>query len=332
MNRPNRRPPEPGDGGPDGPGDEFALIGRLRARFEDGEVPPPGEVWIGDDAAVVAARPGPLLLATDLVVAGIHADLDLVAPDDLGWKAVMVTVSDLAAMGARPDHLLLSVAAPPGTDIGLVAEGVATAAAATGCRVVGGDLSAAPVLTVSVAATGSLHGPLLPGPRLRSGARPGDVLLVTGPLGASAAGLRILRAGSDGGPSSAEGVADAVDAHRRPVARIEEGEVARLAGVTATVDVSDGLVAEVRLLAGASGVGVELDGVPAAAAATRAEALGGGEEYELVVATPDPDGLVRAFAAAGLRAPLRLGRCTDDTGRLTLDGAPLPAAGWRHRF
>jgi len=324
--------PNSGPGGVAGDSrwDEFALIGRLRTRFEAGTAgPPPGEVGIGDDAAVVrAARSGPQLLATDLVVAGVHVDLDHCGLDDLGYKAVMVTVSDLAAMGARPDHLLLSVAAPAGTDLDRLGHGVATAAAEAGCRVVGGDLSASPVLVVSVAASGSLHGSARPGPMLRSGAAPGHTVLVTGPLGASAAGLRLLRAGAGDDPATAS----AVVAHCRPVARLTEGEVARRSGVAAAVDVSDGLVADLRHLAAASAVGVALDDVPVAAGATPDEALSGGEEYELVLATPDPDRLRRAFGAAGLRPPLAIGRCTGEPGRLTLRDQPLPEGGWRHRF
>jgi thiamine-monophosphate kinase len=169
---------------------------------------------------------------------------------------------------------------------------------------------------------------LVPGPLLRSGAAPGDALLVTGPLGASAAGLRLLRAGQGDDPSAAA----AVLAHRRPVARLDEGEVARLAGASAAIDVSDGLAADLHHLITASGIGVDLDDVPAAPGASRDEALGGGEEYELVLATTDPDGLRRAFEAAGLRPPVAVGRCTDRPGRLTLGGRPLAGVGWRHRF
>ena len=146
------------DVGTPNPG-EFEVIAALQARFEAaaGRPSPPGEIWIGDDAAVVADSGGAaLLLATDLVVAGVHADLDLCTVADLGFKAVMVTVSDLAAMGGRPDHLLVSVAAPPGTDLEELGSGVAEAATATGCVVVGGDLSTAPAVVVSVAAIGSL--------------------------------------------------------------------------------------------------------------------------------------------------------------------------------
>lgn len=324
-----------------GSGDEFDAIDRLRARFEraagarmDRGRPPAGETWIGDDAAVVRRPEGDsALLSTDLVVAGVHVDLGLSGLDDLGYKALMVTVSDLAAMGGRPDHGLVSIAAPPETDLDLVADGIALAGEQTGCVVVGGDLSASPVLVVSVAVTGSLRGSDNLGPMLRSGAKPGDQLLVTGPLGGSAAGLRILRERRDQQvttPPSAEASA-LILAHRRPLARLDEGEVARLSGARAAIDLSDGLVADIRHLARASGIGIDLAEVPVASGATREEALGGGEDYELLLATEDAEHLRTEFARAGLRPPTVIGRCTDDPGRLELGGGPLPFGGWRHQ-
>jgi thiamine-monophosphate kinase len=325
--------------------DEFAAIGLLRARFEaaararhpDGPLPPPGDTWIGDDAAVVTidsgssgptAPSGQAVLATDLVVEGVHFDLGLCSLDDAGYKAVMVTVSDLAAMGARPEYALVSVAGPPGTDFDRLGAGLAAAAAETGCVVVGGDLSQAPALVVSTAVLGLLRGGSADGPLLRAGARPGDLLFVTGPLGGSAAGLRLLRSG--GGATGA--AADLLRAYRRPVARLDEGETARHSGAAAAIDISDGLVADSGHLTRASGVGLALDTLPVIDGATREEALHGGEEYELLIATGDPDRLVRNFGAAGLRPPLPIGVCTDRPGPSTLDGEPLPEGGWRHQF
>ncbi|MDA8274697.1 MAG: thiamine-phosphate kinase [Actinomycetota bacterium] len=326
---------------PSADGDEFAAIRRLRAVFEAaaGGGAPEGEVWIGDDAAAVRAGRGPLLLATDLVVAGVHADLRWCSPADAGFKAVMATVSDIAAMGGRPRHLLVSVAAPPSVPLDAVVEGVAEAARLVGAPVVGGDLSAAPVLVVSVAVTGSLEAGPQPGgeaaPLLRSGARPGDTVLVTGALGASAAGLARLRDRVLAGVSTLDTLADdgseaLAAAHRRPVARLDEGDAARQAGARAAVDVSDGLLADVGHLAEASGVGVALSGIPVAPGATLADALGGGEDYELVVATPEPRQLEAVFAASGLRPPVRIGVCTAESGVVRLDGELAPAAGWRH--
>ena len=284
--------------------DEFTVIERLRVLFEaaarnsrpDDMAPPPGDTWIGDDAAVIAiGQHDQGVWATDLVVEGVHVDLDFSGLDDVGFKAVMVAVSDLAAMGAWPLHALVSIAAAPGTDFDRLGDGLAAASAQADCVVVGGDLAEAPVLVISTAVFGSIRGDPSTGPLLRSGARPGDHLVVTGPLGGSAAGLRLLRDGADtSGPEAAA----LVRAHRRPQARLREGEVARLAGATSAIDISDGLVAEVGHLGRASGVGVVLESLPVAEGATEEEALGGGEEYELLVATPDPDRLVEAFRSS----------------------------------
>jgi thiamine-monophosphate kinase len=294
------------------------------------------------------------VLATDLLVAGVHFDELLGTLEDVGYKALMVTVSDFAAMGVRPSYALVSIAAPPGTDVDLLGAGLAEAAGETGCVVVGGDLAQSAVLVLSTAVFGVAEPGGAP-PLMRSGARPGDHLFVTGPLGRSAAGLRLLRAA--GGPITAgtdttsaatsasttsagttsagrsrPPVPDLVRAHRRPVARLAEGEAARRSGVGAAIDLSDGLVADLRHLAEASGVGADLDTVPVAEGATRDEALSGGEDYELLVATGSPDALVAAFRAADLAAPLPIGRCTDRPGRLSLGGEPLPSGGWLHRF
>ncbi len=119
-------------------------------------------------------------------------------------------------------------------------------------------------------------------------------------------------------------------AHRRPRARLAEGRVARRAGASAMMDVSDGLSIDLDRLARASGVGVRLSEVPVADGATLAEALGGGEDYELIVVTGNPEGLRAAFAGAGLRAPVRIGECTADRRERTLVGAPLARQGWEH--
>ena len=316
-----------------GPGSRLAA----RARFPDGPLPPTGDTWIGDDAAVVAVgRPGPVrggparaLLATDLVVEGVHFDLDLGGPDDVGYKALMVTVSDLAAMGARSDYALVSVAAPAGTDLDRLGDGVATAAAESACVVVGGDLSESRHLVVSVAVFGSLGEGPGEDPLLRSGARAGDHLFVTGPLGGSAAGLRLLRAGAGPGDRASEAL---VRAYRRPLARWARARRPGGPGPPRPSTCPTGWWPTSGHLASSSGVGIELDQLPVADGATRSEALHGGEDYELVVATGRADPLVAAFAVAGLRPPLAIGRCTDEVGTGTLDGVPWPAGGWRHRF
>ncbi len=311
---------------------EFAAIERLRARLPG---PPAGETWIGDDAAVLVPRPGPLVLTTDLSVAGVHADLALIGLDGLGWRAVAGAISDVAAMGGRPDGAVVAVAGPGSTDLDRLYEGVAAASEAHGCPVVGGDLSNATELVVAVSVAGHVEGDR--GPVLRSGAAAGDHLFTTGPLGAASAGLRALRARSGGGSGAGPVVsggpeARLVEAHRRPRARLAEGEVARRAGASAMIDVSDGLVADLGHVADASAVGFRLETVPVSPGATLEDALGGGEDYELVMATAEPEGLLSAFARAGLRPPLFMGVCTADTGERTLAGEPATTPGWEHSW
>ena len=277
------------------------------------------------------APPGPLLATADAVVAGVHVDLALVGVDDVGWKALAVNVSDVAAMGGRPLHALVTVAGPLGdVNVDALYEGLLAAAEVFDCPIVGGDLSAAPTLVVAVAVTGTLDGGQ---PVLRSGASPGDLLFVTGPLGSSAAGLALLRAGQAGEAP------DLALAHRRPRARVAEGRAARAAGATAMIDLSDGLASDVRHLAVASRVGIALERVPVAVGVARAmgddgvhAALGGGEDYELLFAAPDAARVELTFSAAGLTLPLLIGRCTGDPTERRLGDGELPEGGWEHQF
>ena len=297
---------------------EFAAIARAAASLPG---PPAGELWIGDDTAVLHSSPGPLLFAIDAVVAGVHADLDLVGLDDLGWKAMAVNVSDVAAMGGDPRAAVVSVSGPPDTDLDLLYQGIAAAADYWTCPVVGGDLTTGAALVVTVAivgSSGSEERPVVP----RSGACRGDSVFLTGPLGASAAGLRCLRNGERSGVL--------VDAYRRPLARVEEGRAARHAGATAMIDVSDGFAADVTHILDASGVGARLHELPVATGATVAEAATGGEDYELVFTAQDPERVRTEFAAAGLRPPVEVGLCTAEAGVVTLDDAPLPPGSWEH--
>ncbi|HUP68260.1 MAG TPA: thiamine-phosphate kinase [Acidimicrobiales bacterium] len=301
---------------------EFAAIERFRQMLPQ---PPPGETWIGDDAAVVAAPAGALLLTADSVVAGVHVDLNLVGLDDFGWKAVAAAVSDVAAMGGQPKYLLVSVCAPEGTDIDLLYVGIADAGAEYRCPVVGGDLSGGSQLMVSMTVVGDAG---TTPPVMRSGASAGDTIFLTGPVGSSAAGLRRLR---EAAAHPAGGRNDPLArAHRRPRARPAEGAAARAGGATAMIDISDGLAADLRHLAAASGVGVVLQSVPVAEGATLDEALGGGEDYELVFTAADSARVMASFAEAALRAPIAFGRCTGDPDERVLAGEPLPEGGWEH--
>lgn len=315
-------------------GGERAAIEAIRRILS--ESAPPGEVWIGDDAAVLRVPGAQLVASTDAVVGGVHADLDLVGLDDLGWKALATAISDIAAMGARPTHCLVSVTGPPDTDLVELYRGIAQASQRWSCPVVGGDLVSAALLVVSVSVLGVIPG----GQRavLRSGARPGDSIFVTGGLGASAAGLAWLRSrrsgvsGAGGDTGAGGGVGERLAcAHRRPLARVAEGHAAAAGGATAMIDVSDGLATDLTQLALASSVGFELEDVPVAEGASEAEALGGGEDYELVF-TAAGAGVAAAFAAAGLRPPQRIGRCVADPSLRRLRGQQLGRLGWEHEW
>jgi thiamine-monophosphate kinase len=301
-------------------------------------------VWFGDDTAVVAppgrGRPPSgsprLLLTTDAVVAGVDADLSLTSLSDLGWKAMAVNLSDIAAMGGEPGHALVSVVGAGPEQLRSLYDGILEAAASYRCPVVGGDLSAGAELVVSVAMTGWANG----APLLRSGAGPDDTIWVTGALGAAAAGLRLLKEAGPPGPAGAhrwsEPDSALVRAHTRPRPALAEGALARASGATAMIDVSDGLVADLSRMAELSGVGFTLLDVPVAAGATLDEALGGGDDYVLAftmpVSTPPDGGMAEAFALAGLAPPYLIGTCLPDPATRLMAGRPLQAPGWDHRL
>jgi thiamine-monophosphate kinase len=344
------------DGGsrptPSGRGESQALA-RLGSLMPG---PPAGEVWFGDDAAVVALPPAVsfggetgddggvtfLLLATDTVVAGLDADLSLTTLADLGWKAMAVNLSDIAAMGGVPGHALVSVVGLGPDELGVLYEGLLEAAAVYRCPVVGGDLSAGAQPVITVAVTGWVGGR----PVLRRGARAGDSIWVTAPLGAAAAGLRLLREaaaepGSLGQAAWGPAQSNLVRAHARPRPALAEGATARLAGATAMIDISDGLVADVSRMAKLSGVGFELTDIPVAPGATLDEALDGGDDYVLVFTMPGGDGpqglpvtVMGHFAAAGLPAPYMVGKCLPDPAQMVLARRALAATGWgwEHRL
>jgi thiamine-monophosphate kinase len=321
---------------------ELGLIRRIR---RDGGADAPGvEVGIGDDTAVLAVPPGHKLLATtDLLIEDVHFRRASAAPADVGWKALAVNLSDIAAMGGIPRWALVALAVPVETDVDAVDAfyaGMREAAAPHGVTVVGGDTSASTGgWTVNVTLLG-IH----PGePRLRSHARPGDAVAVTGGLGASAAGLHALEMGLD--RARAAGVAggrlgEITRAHLRPHARVAEGRwLGQAPGVHAMMDCSDGLATDLGHVCRESGVGgrVRLEAVPIAAAAREAGhglgvdprdwAVSGGEDYELLL-TCEPaaaDGLVAGLAAATGTALTVIGRIEGAAGEVVfVDAAGVP--------
>jgi thiamine-monophosphate kinase len=250
--------------------------------------PPEVLVPVGDDCAVLRLGGRIWVAASDMLVSGKHFE-DWATPEVAGYKAVAVNVSDVAAMGGTPRFILTSGGAPDPEATLRSMRGVMEACGEFGVYPLGGDTTRAEALTVDVAILGQLDAK----PVLRSGARPGDLLAVTGELAASAAGLLSLES-EDSGPQRL------VNKHLRPEPRVEEGRAASRLGVGAMIDLSDGLASDARHLCERSRVGcrVDLDLLPVAAD-TRSflTSLGhepeivaatGGEDYELLISAPQP--------------------------------------------
>ena len=282
----------------------------------------------GDDCAVLAAPDGRYVVTTDMMVHGPDFRWAWSSPEDIGWKAAATNLSDVAAMGARPTGLVVALAAPQDTPVTVLerfADGVrlAVEALAPGCGVVGGDLSTSSTFTVAVTAFGDLAGRA---PVLRSGARAGDVVAVSGELGRAGRGLaRLFRDGVDeaGEPSRAATVASGADTdpdvgrQRRPVPPIGDGVLAAASGATAMLDVSDGLAIDGGRLARASRVTIDLE----PQALPDAFALHGGEDHGLLATFPASTALPGGFRRIGTVRE----RGTHDVLR---DGTPVETTGW----
>ncbi|TQJ31906.1 thiamine-phosphate kinase [Microbacterium sp. SLBN-146] len=289
------------------------------------------EVGPGDDAAVIPIPDGRVVATVDTLVHGPDFRLAWSSAFDLGWKSAAVNLADIAAMGARPISLLVALAMPDDTRLSFVeglADGLRAACdeLAPGCAVEGGDLTVSDTLTVAVTALGSLEGRR---PILRSGARPGDVVALSGDAGKAARGLEILFAefrDSAGHPVSvsAERVGaedlEAVAAQLRPRPPVHAGVLAASDGATAMMDVSDGLALDASRLADASGVTVDFTG--AAFGPDIALALAGGEDHALLATFPAGTDLRAGFRVIGSVRP----RGAD---AVTVDGSPFDGRrGW----
>jgi len=279
----------------------------------------------GDDAAVLAAPGERVVVTTDTLVHGPDFRLAWSTGYDLGFKAAAVNLADVAAMGARPTALFVALAMPPETTVAFVtdlARGLRAACdlLAPGCAVEGGDLTASDTLTIAVTAVGVLEGRT---PVLRSGARPGDVVAIAGTLGAAARGLAVLfdRFRDDRGvplpvdprvldaPSRAD-----LAAQLRPEPPIVLGPLAADAGATAMMDVSDGLLLDATRLADASGITIDVSGIP------DGPALRGGEDHALLATFPADAALPDGFRIIG-RILAR------GAAAVTVDGVPPSGPG-----
>ena len=302
---------------------EFGLIARITAGRE---LPPDIQLGPGDDAAVLVAADGRVVVTTDVLVEGVHFRLDWSTPDQVGHKAVAANLADVAAMGAVPTALVVGLAVPGRTPIATVdglAAGMWAEAEQAGAGIVGGDVVSSEQLVVSVTALGDLQGRA---PVTRSGARPGDVLGLCGRLGWSAAGLAVLRRGL-------RSPLEVVAAHQVPQPPYSAGPQAASAGATAMIDVSDGLLADAGHLAEASGVGIGLDSsaLPVAGPLVEVASTLGADALQWVLTGGEDHALLASFPA-GVAMPqgwAELGVVREGRG-VTVDGAEVLPAGWQH--
>ena len=279
---------------------EFGLIDRISTHF----TAPAGVTGIGDDCAVIPQKSGlDTLISTDLLVEGRHFLLEDVSPRDLGWKSAAVNISDIAAMGGRPESAFLSIALPGSLDAGWMdgfIEGFATLCKRYGVQLLGGDTSLSPDrLFINITVTGSCpHGSA----KLRRTACPGDIICVTGTLGDSACGLQLIleRRGAAKRPFATQPLPEKdaeylIERHYRPIPRVEEGiKLSSNPAVHAMMDVSDGIASDLRHILDASGCGaaVNLPELPLSESLQRfclsrgtdpySPAVEGGEDYELL--------------------------------------------------
>ncbi len=290
---------------------EFSLIERLTSVFADNYRPPESRandrfellIGVGDDAAAWSGPAGTTVLTCDAMVAGTHFDLAYAAPGDVGWRAMVSCQSDVAAMGFRPAFSTVTLGLTgnePAEQMDELYVGMAQACSHFGGRLVGGDIVRSKTMFISVAMVGTdpSADPDMPGrPMTRSGAEPGDVIAVTGPVGGSAGGLRLLISSSDAHADAETNVTGAMltHAHLRPEPRVATGIWLATNGVACAVDVSDGLVDDLGRVCRASAVAarVQLSKIPVDPALKKVfpddwleMALGGGEGYQLLFTAP----------------------------------------------
>jgi thiamine-monophosphate kinase len=306
-----------------GPGREFDIIRELLARWG------PRALGIGDDAALLDVPAGEqLVVSADSSVEHIHFERAWLTPREIGYRATMAALSDLAAMAASPIGVLLALGLPRSwlEEAGELGAGVGEALDRAQTIVRGGDITGASDLTIGVTVLGSTSAPLR-----RNGARLGDTVYVTGTLGGPGAALAAWQRGEAPSPAARERFA-------RPVARIAEAIWLARGGARAGIDISDGLLADAGHLAAASGVRIQIDleQLPLHDGVSARDAAMSGEEYELIVSAPALN--VSAFARANSLSLTAVGRVVepipDGIGvTVRMNGERLaPAEGFRHFY
>jgi thiamine-monophosphate kinase len=308
---------------------ERALIDRIRARAGSAAPSPWITLGIGDDASVMALPRGEVLVSSvDALVEDVHFRLDWSTPHNVGRKAIAVSLSDLAAMGAAPRAVLVSLTLPAGfalADFDALVDGLVEEAGRHGASLAGGNIATSVGgLAIHVTALGSAH------PRrilTRAGGLPGDELFVTGTIGAATAGLGALEQAGSAGARAAADLADCLARYETPSPLLRCGRrVAGQRAASACMDLSDGLADAARQIAQASGTGVCLEAalLPVHPGARRwfearqldpvAAALSGGEDYELLFAVPRRRrrGFLAAIAHSGGISATRIGELTTD--------------------
>ncbi|WP_414655003.1 thiamine-phosphate kinase [Jatrophihabitans sp.] len=302
---------------------EFGLIARVVAGLATA---PTTLLGPGDDAAVVAAPDGRVVVSTDMLVENRHFRRDWSTAEDVGHKAAARAFSDIAAMGAVPTALLVGFAAPGDLELSWVdglMSGLRAECAAVDAAIVGGDVTASDVVVVSLTALGDLQGA---DPVTQSGAKVGDIVAVCGRLGWAAAGFAVLGRGF-------RSPVQVVSAHRRPEPPYFEGPRAVAFGATSMTDISDGLVADLGHIAEASGVRIDLRGdavdVPAklreVGAALNVDpmiwVLTGGDDYSLAATFPRGTDLPEPWRTIGVVA---------EGEGVRVDGRRWPHGGHEH--
>jgi thiamine-monophosphate kinase len=318
---------------------EDELIEKLRAIVAPA-APSALLVGIGDDAAVwQPSRSHRSVITTDALVEGVHFTRAAMSAADAGHRALASNLSDIAAMGAKP--VLATIAFGTGAaDEAWILEcyrGIAALAVRTGCAIAGGDIVRAPAITIAITIVGEVRPSNL---KTRAGMHPGDTIAVTGPLGASRAGLAVS---AEPQPAGDPDALAALAAFRTPEPRLAEGRwLAASRNVRAMMDTSDGLSTDLARLARASGTGATIETIPVAAAAQAIAqrsganpeqwALDGGEDFELLVAvaTRAFSHLAGRFHARFGRPLLRVGVATAEGGVRFADGRAVTSAGWDH--